>query len=64
VGRHPSRGPRNLGHLARVFPVSPERTWAGYWAPKNLCLLLRGAPQVSPEYGIYDFLAGAAAVTL
>ena len=35
-----------------------------YWVPKNLCLLLRGAPHVSPEYGIYDFLAGAAAVTL
>jgi hypothetical protein len=31
---------------------------------QNLCLLLRGAPQVSPEYGIYDFLAGAAAVIL
>jgi len=31
---------------------------------QNLCLLLRGVPQVSPEYGIYDFLAGAAAVTL
>jgi hypothetical protein len=31
---------------------------------QNLCLLLRGAPQVSSEYGIYDFLAGAAAVTL
>ena len=31
---------------------------------QNLCLLLRGAPQVSPEYGIYGFLAGAAAVTL
>jgi len=46
-----------------VFPVSPERTSAGYWAPKNPCLLLRGAPQVSPEYGIYNFLAGAA-VTL
>lgn len=26
--------------------------------------LLRGATQVSPEWGIYDFLAGAAVVTL
>ena len=31
---------------------------------QNLCLLLRGAPQVSPEYGIYNFFAGAAAVAL
>jgi|GEM_PF-4965192 len=36
----------------------------GIVGPKNPCLLLRGAPQVSPECGIYDFLAGAAVVTL
>jgi hypothetical protein len=31
------------------------RTWTGF---------IHSAPQVSPEYGIYNFFAGAAAVTL
>ena len=50
--------------LSASFPRVAGEDIGGYWAPKNPCLLLRGAPQVSPEYGIYNFFAGAAAVTL
>ena len=60
------KGALNSGEaqLNAGFPRVAVETWAGHWAPKNPCLLLRVAPQISPEYGIYDFFAGAAAVTL